>query len=82
MKTKLNMMDGPEIDDVIRALFRWFESQDIPPYNAFLIVSQATGTMLGRLSKDEKELERGFVAVQKDMKITAKNNFREKMKRR
>lgn len=80
MKTKLELINETEIKGATNALFSWFESQDIKPYNAFIVVSHATGTMLGMLSKNEKELKSGLVAVQKDMKASAKNAYKHKHK--
>lgn len=78
MKTKLKLINEPEMKDVMSALFNWFESQDIKPYNAFIVVSQTTGMMLGMLSRDEKDLKSGIAAVQKDMKESAKKAYANK----
>lgn len=75
MKTKPEIMSESEAKDAVKALFRWFEGQDINPLDAFQALVRATGTMLGMLAVDERQLKSGLIAVQKDIKEIAKNVY-------
>lgn len=68
-----------EIKDVIMALFNWFENQEIDACDACIVVSQATGFLVAMLSGDEKDLNEGIIAIQKDMKEAAKKAYATKI---
>lgn len=68
--------------EVIEALIRWMESQNIRPEQAFIAMSALCAVIIGKASRDEDDVLEGIACCAKDMielGIAAHRKSREKL---